>query len=267
MRGRRGSGAAGNADIAIEGISFEAMLRLARSLARTGMSRDEMMHTFGKACRQVPQALVNQGRRQTREMIDASHVLTVWYSDPKYVDANGEPVRLRADGETPSLKALIKAVDGSLDAAEVIRYLTRARAIERIGTRYAPLSRAVKLRGSGGAGDFLGLRMLVGLLRNIEHNSQPEHRARRWFQRVAENHRFPVRARVDLDEKLEHRGMGLLEEIDGEMQIAEQKCRPGEPTVRMAVAIFRFEDELEPEPPRPRKRKSARKRRLRRRHK
>jgi len=260
MRGARGSASASNADIAIDGIAFEAMSRFARVLARTGLEREQMVRGFQKACDQVPQALVNQGRRHTREMIDASHVLTVWYSDPLYVDANGGPIRLRAHGTAPSLEALIKRVDASLDAAEVIRYLIRARTIQRSGRGYLPRSRAVFLRGSGGAEHFHALRTLVGMLRNIEHNGQPQHRVRRWFQRLAENAHFPISARVELDEKLERLGMPFLEDFDAEMQSAELKRRPGEPTVRMGVGIYRFEDE--PEPPGPRARRRRRKPRV-----
>jgi hypothetical protein len=247
MKGPRSKATACDAGIAIEGIVFEAMLRFARVLARTGVSTEQMARAFAKACEQVPQRLVTQARRHTREVIDASHVLTVWYSDPMYLDANGEPIRLRARGEAPSLEALIKRVDVSLDLAEVIRYLARARTIQRSGSGYVPRSRAVLLRGAGGAGNFLGLRTLVGVLRNVEHNSQPKHRARRWFQRFAENPHFPVRARVELDNKLERLGTDILNSLDADMQRAESARRPGEPTVRMGIGIYRFEDQPEPD--------------------
>jgi hypothetical protein len=247
MKGKRDKTSASDADIAIEGIAFEAMLRFARALARTGVSTEQMTQAFAKACEQVPQKLVTQARRHMREVIDAAHVVTVWYSDPMYLDANGEPIRLRARGQAPSLEALIKRVDGSLDLAEVIRYLARARTIRRVGSGYLPRRRAVLLRGAGGAGNFLDLRMLVGVLRNVEHNSQPKHRARRWFQRFAETPHFPVRARVELDDKLERLGTDLLNSLDADMQRAESARRPGEPTVRMGIGIYRFEDEPEPD--------------------
>ena len=247
MKGRRSKATASDADIAIQGIAFEAMLRFARVLARTGVSTEQMARAFAKACEQVPQKLVTQARRHTREVIDAAHVLTVWHSDPVYLDADGEPIRLRTRGEGPSLEALIKRVDVSLDLAEVIRYLVRARTIRRSGSGYLPRSRAVLLRGAGGAGNFLGLRMLVGVLRNVEHNSQPKHRARRWFQRFAENPHFPVRARVELDDKLE-RLAEILNSLDADMHRAESARRPGEPTVRMGIGIYRFEDGAEPDP-------------------
>src|SRR5258708_7927633 len=133
MTGRRRKASAPDAQIAIEGIAFEAMLRFARGLARTGISTEQMARAFDKACEQVPRMLVNRGRQHTRELIDASHVLTVWYSDPMYLDANAEPIRLRAHGDAPSLEALIKQVDATLDAAVVIRYLIRARTIQPSG--------------------------------------------------------------------------------------------------------------------------------------
>ena len=248
----------------LEAAALEAIERFSRVLAHTGISPSKMSSAFRKACEKIPRALIRKARRESAEMIDASHILTVWFSDPLYLDPRGVPVALPVHGDAPSMEALVHRVDRSLDPTEVVRYLVRAGALRRTGKRYAPQTRAIFLRKMGGPGRLHGVRTLIGMLRNLEHNGRPESEAQYWFQRTAENPHLPVRARGQMDGKLEHFGMDLLKSMDAEMRVAELAAQGGEPTVRFGIGIYRFEDE--PDPPLvevPRKRRAIRSKRRR----
>jgi hypothetical protein len=170
-------------------------------------------------------------------------ILAIWFSDPRYLNSNGEPVRLRAHGSEPSVQALIRRVDPCFNTKEVVAYLTHARAIERIGSRYALRTRTLFLRSTSPPGRLHGLRALLGLLKNLEHNSHRNTGAAHWFEHFAENPRLPVRARAQIDAKLERQGLTFLNGLDADMQLAAQNLRPGEPTVRMGIGVYRYEDE------------------------
>jgi hypothetical protein len=182
--------------------------------------------------------------RSTRELSDASHILTVWFSDPLYLDHEGHPVRLAVRGPAPSLQALVARIDPTLDVDEVLRYLRRNHALRRIGTRYAPKGRALVLRNTRGPDHFRNMRGLLAMLRTLEHNTRPKRRVPGWFERFAENPAFPMSARATFDTRLYEHGMKFLRAMDADMHRQELRRKPGEPVVRIGVGVYRFEEEI-----------------------
>ena len=248
----------------LEAAALEAIERFTRVMAHTGVEPSKMSKVFRNACARIPRAVIQRARRESAEMIDASHILTVWFSDPLYLNPRGEPVALPVRGGALSMEGLVRRVDPSLNPSEVVRYLVQARALRRSGKRYTPCTRAIFLRKMGGPGRLHGVRTLLGMLRNLEHNGRPESEVQYWFQRTAENPRLPVRVLAEMDGKVEHLSMDVLKSWDADMQVAERNCQPGEPTVRFGIGIYRYEEE--PDPPLvkvPRKRRVVRSKRRR----
>jgi hypothetical protein len=232
-----------NGGVPLDAIALEAIERFVRVLARCGGAPGDILRAFSRACRRIPKHLSQREGRAQRELSDASHILTMWFSDPLYLDREGAPIRLLFQGAAPSLHALIRRIDPSLKAEEVLRYLLRTKAVQRIGSRYAPRSRVLSLRGSQGPDSFRNLRSLVGILRTLEHNMKPKSEVPSWFEYFAENPRFPVSARGAFDKHLDELGMEFLHALDTEMHRRELRRQPGERTVRMGVGIYRFEDD------------------------
>jgi hypothetical protein len=238
---------AGSTNDSLDAAVDEAMERFIRVLVRRRVSRPNVERAFRRAWLHVPQKIAEQDRRASRELIDVGHVLTLWFGDPFYVDALGDPLRLPLRGPAPSLASLVQHVDPTLNVTQVLKCLIRADAVRRIGSRYAPRSRAVAFRGTGAPLHARNLRALLGLLRTIEHNTEPEDEVPAWFEYVAENPRFPVSAREPYDARLREDAMTFLRNQDSRMLIHERKAKPGEPTVRMGVGVFRFEEEVLPQ--------------------
>lgn len=225
----------------------EAMERFVRVLVRRGASQRCIQRAFRRACLLVPRSAAEDGRRASRELIDLGHVLTLWFGDPFYVDSRGDPIPLPLRGPAPSLASLIQHVDPALDAKEVLNTLIRADAVRRVGSRYAPRSRAVAFRGTGAPLHARNFRALLGLLRTLEHNLGPKGSGPAWFEYVAENPRFPVGAREPFDARVREDAMTFLLNQDSRMLNHERKAKPGEPTVRMGVGVFRFEEDVLPD--------------------
>ena len=270
IKQRSGSGLAGRGraqSLGLDPIACEAIERFARVLAHCGGSPEDLVTAFTAACRRIPAEFSTRASATSGEMTDASHVLTIWYSDPQYLDQQGMPRPLPMQGVAPSLEALIERVSPRLAVDEVLHYLLKVRALRRIGRRYAPRSRSLALRGTGGPTNFRNLRGLTAMLRTLEHNGRPRRLARGWFEVFAENPAFPARARAAFDARLDRLGMDFLQAIDSDMHRRELTRKPGEPTVRIGVGVYRFEDEDldergpdEKDPPR-RKRERTRNRR------
>ncbi|MGH8291117.1 MAG: DUF6502 family protein [Steroidobacteraceae bacterium] len=233
----------------VESLAVEAMERFVRVLVRRGMTRRTVERAFLLACQRIPKSAYESGVRSERELIDISHVLTVWFGDPLYVDADGEPIQLSLKGPAPSLATLIQHVDPTLDPEQVLEYLIKMDAVKRKGNCYFPRSRALALRGTGAPTHAHSLRGLLGMLRTLEHNVEPKSKAATWFEYFAENPGFPVSGRGRLDAWfawLSSEAMKFLRDADSRMLTEERKAKPGEPAVRIGVGVYRYEEEIPP---------------------
>ncbi len=233
-------------------IALEAIDKFARVLALTGMSHEQMTHAFHEACARVPKRFLTGRRTLERELFEAVHILTLWVSDPSYLNQFGEPLRIRSSGASPSLEALAKRIDPKLKLSQVMKFLTRTGSIIRVGKRYSLKRRNVALLANPDLEYANGLEAILGLLRTIEHNAPQKKSRGGWFESATYNPRFPVRLRAQFDAKLQLLGLDFLSRLDAEMERAEQTRRPGEPTVRMRVQLYKCEDDTHRPTPRTR---------------
>jgi hypothetical protein len=155
-RGRRPS--------SLSGTSLDAVGRFVRILARCGSTPQDIVRAVRIACARIPARWAVRAREATREIGDAAHVLTVWFTEPAYLDAAGKPRPLPLEGASRSVAALVRSVDRRLDAREVLAYLLRSGAVRRHGKRYVPRARMLLLRGARGPDYFRTLRVLANML-------------------------------------------------------------------------------------------------------
>ena len=223
--------------------SMEAVDRFVRILARCGSEPQDIVRVVNEACQRIPAAWQVKAREAPREIGDAAHVLTLWFTEPAYLDKRGEPVALPLRGASRSIAALVRRVDRRLDAREVLQYLLRTGGVRQKGTtRFMPRARGLLLRGAQGPDYFRTLRVLANMLRTLEHNVLPLRQVRGWFEYFAENPHFPASARAAFDGHVNRLGQEFLSRIDAYMRRREVKRRPGEPTVRLGVGMHLWED-------------------------
>lgn len=224
----------------------EVVERVVRVLAQCGSTPEEILEATQRACERIPAGLLKRAREVPMELSDAAHVLTVWFSDPAYLDSSGNPRSLAFEGPKPCFASLLASINPHLKAREVIEYLLKVRALKRAGGGYLPKARTLMLRGARGPDHFRNLRGLLAMLRTFGHNNRPRRQARGRFEFLVENPNVPKSARPAFDKFFGKVGMGCLFEADGELRRLELTRKPGEPTVRLGVGIFRFEDEATP---------------------
>jgi hypothetical protein len=223
----------------------EAIGRFVRLLAHCGIASDDIAREAIAACGELPKSLVSERVPESLPYRHhSSHILTLWFSDPRFLGADGTPRPLPIRGKEQSIEALAKQVDSRLDADEVVRFLERAKALHRVGDRYVPRERVMLLRGSGVAASARKLRVLLGVLRAFDHNRRPKRQVPGWFEAFAYNPRFPVRAVPGFDRKTRAHANKLLVQLDGDMHREERLRDPSEPTVRIVVGVYRFEETL-----------------------
>lgn len=241
----------------LDARAAEAIGIFVRILARCGCEPSDIADAVEEACRKIPRGLAAKARAALREMDNASHVLTLWFSDPAYLDRRGRPVPLPLRGPGGSLETLAARADLHLDVRELLRYFARRKVLRRVGNRYLPKDRILNLRGAGGPENFRHLRGVLGMLRTQEHNGQPRRRAEGWYEVFAENPRFPVSARSAFDKSMRQWGNRMMLRADAEMHRYERGRKRGERTVRMGIGIYRFEEGGSTDFPRSRRRLRA----------
>jgi len=227
----------------LDSQAVEAVVRFVRVLARFGCTPKDIAHQVLKAGREIPRSWARTPRTEVRELEAAGHIVTVWFLEPTYLDAKGNPKPLPLYGPGLSVETLAKRVDRTLQAKDVLRHLIDTDALRRVGTRYIPRDRLLSFRGSGAPHHSLGLRGLCARLRTLEHNSAPERSTPGWFEVSSMNARFPVKDRTAFDKRLRRRGMRFLEQIDADMHRRERRRKKGERTVPLGVAIYQFEEQ------------------------
>ena len=215
-----------------------AVRRFVRVLARCGCAPQAIEEEVSKVCRQIPKSWLH--RADLRDSVDPGHVMTLWFSDPAYLDPRGRPRPLPLRGPALSLEGLVHRVDPKFDVRYIVRYLMHGGGLKRIGARYVPKGRVVIYRGRESQTPVL--RGLFGLLRTLEHNTQRVGLAPGWLELSTRNPYFPVSAAEGFERRLRQRVNRLLVQIDADMHRRECGRKKGERSVRMGVGVYQYEE-------------------------
>ena len=222
-------------------VVLEVIDRFVQLLARMGTTSRELKDGIVKACEHHSEAFEGRKARYLLET-QAGHILTLWFSEPMYVDRHGAPIALPARGRGPSIEALTSRLGDSLPTAEVIRYLIKMKALRRQGSKYVPQKRHALFVGPGVAGRYRNLLPLLGMLSTLLHNSSPHEDARNWFEVRAYNPKLPRRARGQFASKVSRLAMDFLTVCDEDLHRLERTVKPGEPTVHAGIGVYQYEE-------------------------
>lgn len=237
----------------LEPETRQAVWRFVRILGRIGCAPRAIEAEVARACDQIPTAWSEV--REPQDTEDPGHVLTLWFSDPTYLDKHGSPRPLPLTGPAPSLASLAHRVDPGLDVHAVVRYLTRGGGLKRLGKRYVPRDRILIFKQAEHRMPVLG--GLFGLLRTLEVNQSGGRAGTRRLQLFAFNPRLPASAVPGFERRLRRLASRLVIKTDADMHRQERARRRGERTVRIGVGVYQY---VEDRPRRSRTRLRSRKR-------
>jgi hypothetical protein len=222
----------------------QALGHVVRILAHCGSRPQDILSSVRDECEQIPRHWVAEARRAPGWIIEAAHVLTVWFGEAAYLDADGTPRPLSLARGSTSVATLVRSVDRKLDPREVLSYLVRSGAVRRKGARYVPRKRFLRLRGTQGY--FFTLRTLNNMLGTIQHNLQHKRTEPPRFEYSVENPRFPVSKLQQLNQYVKALGGETLTRVDLHLHQRATTRRPGEPTVRVGLGFYVWRDPIHP---------------------
>lgn len=209
---------------------------LARILVRTGHSPKWLSREFDNICSGLEEPEHRFDPQLLHYVADLPHVISRWYTDPKYLDARGVPRALLMSGEESSLSTLIEHVFPRDDPDAVVESLIKVGCVRRRGALYEPVSR--HLIYTGDVARLHALSTVGGFLTTVDHNmggGEPK-----LLERAVINPSFPVSALPAFYRRLNQVADDILKALDNEMQPFEESTLAG-PRIRLAVGIFAFE--------------------------
>ncbi len=186
----------------------------------------------------------------------ATRVLSGWYQDPEFTDAEGAPRVLPLNGKRRSFAALVLRYSGDIPPRAILEELRRVRCVEvDDDDRVHVLSRAyVPVKG-----DPEGLRILGTALHDLaatlDFNLDPDKKARRRFQRSVFARWLPVESVPVFRRMAAEQAAEVLKSLDSWLQAQEADPKSGKPVTRSGVGVYYFEDDPAASPP-PDKRKA-----------
>jgi hypothetical protein len=227
--------------------SLDSLQRLANILVLSGHSPSQLERTFRQICRRLKPATRRFDPLQPAFLADLPHVLSLWHSEPEYLNAEGRPaVLLPSSRRGVSLGELIHRVLPGEPPTRVIRALLDTRGIQRAGKGYRPTGRHLSYREDSGS--VYGLNTLNRMLRTVEHNLSGS-RKQAIFERSAVHPDFPVQALKTYQRRFKARAANFLWEEDEQLRRFADEVSGTERT-RAGVVVFTFIDPVSEKPAR-----------------
>jgi len=179
-----------------------------------------------------------------------ARVLSGWFENPDYTNADGRPRMLPFDGPAPSFTSLVRQYSGDIYARIILDDLLRVKAVRM--TRDG-MVRVVSRRFSTGGADPEALHHLGeatrDLVSTLDHNltAGPDDRL---FEDAVVTLNLPPDLVPLLRQLVARRGASFLEDIEGWLAQHERSPRDlakGLATVRAGVALHMFVDPAPPD--------------------
>jgi hypothetical protein len=210
----------------------------ARVAMITGLSRREVTR--------VRDVLEGRSKPKSPPESRISQVLTEWYLDPQFQDADGNPAELPAQGEGASLAALLKKHAGDLPHGALVKELLQLGLIEELGPgRYRVLSRHyVRTQADPDIVRQMGVALHDHGL-TLAHNLNEKRSGPARFEGMASNPSVAARYARAFLEFVDGRGQAFLEEIDAWLsrhQVKDDQSSKVNST-RMGVGVYLIHDD------------------------
>jgi hypothetical protein len=174
---------------------------------------------------------------------NATRLLSGWFQDPEFADADGTPRVLPREGESGSFEALHHRYGGDIPAVAMLKELTAAGAVReeddglRAISRYympSPLDPETVVRAGSVLND-LGSTVTWNLTRAEDEPSR--------FEGRATEPRIPLRLVAEFRDYMEARGQAFLEEVDRWLHQHRSDSNDDTHAFRLGVGVYMIANE------------------------
>ncbi len=172
----------------------------------------------------------------------ATRVLSGWHQDKDFLDASGNPIPLKIQGDSASFEALCQRFGGGIAASTMLKELKHVGAVvEQQDGRIKVMMRTYmpammdpeRMLSSGSVLEDMGYTVAYNLYRSEEDPGR--------FERRATNTRIPVAEKEKFRDFVELEGQAFLERIDAWLSEHELDDGDDSQTVRLGLGAYWIE--------------------------
>ncbi len=173
----------------------------------------------------------------------ASQILGAWHHDAAFLDADGTPALLPADGEGATFAELVRRYAPALPVTAMLKELKSAEAIEQLDDgRVRALTRAYVPRGVSAERLRLWSSVLADMANTIEHNLSRDQDTPARFERRAVNLRVDRQSLPEFRRIVETEGQAFLERVDDWLSAHQAPADGPDDGIRLGVGLYHIED-------------------------
>lgn len=179
-----------------------------------------------------------------QDLDDLAHVLSIWHTDPRFVDRNGEPRRLRQTGRAPSFEALARVAIPSVPAQDALKRLLIVGVVEvDAHDRVRVLRRELLTKQWDELGLWHWRNAARRHLETLEFNYTVPGESR--FERTARSERLPVQALPLFHRWVREQGADFVQMVDDWLTQHEGPAHADEDqdAITAGVGVYMFVDE------------------------
>lgn len=217
---------------------------------KTNMSRVAVMTGLSRKEVRKVRDLLEDGEAQAISRLRRPElVLSIWHSDPDFLDKKGQPKRLPFDGPGIVFKDLVARVGGDIPPKAMLNELMRAGAVVNEGDKLRVASRSYIPEPNDPESVLVAGGSIHDLAATIHHNlgcSDPE---LRFFERRVYSERLPPDQRPRFRKLAREKSELLLRDLNAWLAERDKKSESDENTptqipdgARVGVGVFYFED-------------------------
>lgn len=175
----------------------------------------------------------------------ASRVLSGWHLDAEFLDPNGRPRDLPAEGAAASFAALLKRYAGDIPTTALVKELLKSKSIAQLEDgSYRALRRYYMPRPMDSRSVERSGNVLADLVATVEHNLSREAAEPSRFEGRAQSRHVDPRHLPAFRAFLEREGQGLLERVDDWLATHEVAAGADAdvPRIRLGVGVYAIHD-------------------------
>lgn len=200
----------------------------------TGQSRRDVRRLLASARSEVPDTA-------DEALNHASRVLSGWHLDADFLEHDGRPRTLPAEGPGASLAQLLRRYAGDIPPTALVKELHKSGSIARLPDgSYRVLRRYYMPSPMDGQAIERAGSVLADLATTVEHNLSRDPREPTRFEGRAQNRRIDPRHLPAFRAFVEREAQGFLERVDD--WLSSHETQTTEPALRLGVGVYAIQD-------------------------
>jgi hypothetical protein len=215
---------------------------MSRVAVMTGLSRKEV--------RKVRNAISAGNASTPGQTRRPELVLSLWHTEPDYLDRRHRPKRIRFDGAGATFCKLVTRVGGDIPPRAMLIELLRAGSVVEEGEKLRAVSRSYIPEPHDPQAIVVAGRAIRDLASTIHHNLNCEDPEGRLLERHVYSERLPNMYRARFRKLARERGQLLLQDLS--TWLAERESSPGErenldqgeSTPRIGLGVYFFDHNI-----------------------